>query len=50
MPAFALGLATKAQYAEILRGYQDAVQETKSPERDEATRIGFIAGQAEFPG
>ena len=35
-------LATKAQYAEALRGYQDAVEETKSSRRDEAMKIGFI--------
>jgi len=38
---FAHGLATKAQYAEALKGYQDAVDEMKSPQRDEAARIGF---------
>ena len=30
------GLATKEQYAEALKGYQDAVEETKSHDRDEA--------------
>ena len=30
------GLTTKAQYAEALRGYQDALEETKSPQREEA--------------
>mmetsp|Transcript_24242 Transcript_24242/g.54990 ORF Transcript_24242/g.54990 Transcript_24242/m.54990 type:complete len:210 (-) Transcript_24242:150-779(-) len=38
---FSDGLATKAQYAEALKGYQDAVEETKSPEREEAANIGF---------
>ena len=33
---FAAGHASKQQYAEALKGYQDAVKETKSPERDEA--------------
>lgn len=33
---FRCGHATKAQYAEALRGYQDAVEETKSHDRDEA--------------
>jgi len=28
--------ATKEQYAEALKGYQDAVEETKSRDRDEA--------------
>ncbi|EJK72172.1 hypothetical protein THAOC_06323, partial [Thalassiosira oceanica] len=35
------GLATKAQYAEALVGYRDAVEETKSPQREEAKRLGF---------
>ena len=34
------GLATKAQYAEALKGYQDAVGETKSHDRDEAKKLG----------
>ena len=33
---FMNGLATKADYAEALRGYQSAVEETRSPDRDEA--------------
>ena len=36
---FMKGLATKAQYAEALRGYQDAVEETKSTQREEAQVI-----------
>ncbi|EJK72412.1 hypothetical protein THAOC_06060 [Thalassiosira oceanica] len=43
---FGAGIATKAQYAEGLTGYQDAVQEMKSPERDEAKRIGFAGDRA----
>ena len=39
---FMRGLATKKQYAQALQGYQDAVEEMKSPERDEAKRLGFI--------
>ena len=35
---FMQGLATKAEYAEALRGYQGAVEEMRSPERDEAER------------
>ena len=31
--------ATKAQYAEALLGYQDAVEEMKSPKREEAKRL-----------
>ncbi|EJK53950.1 hypothetical protein THAOC_26512 [Thalassiosira oceanica] len=34
--AFKAGAATKEQYAEALKGYQDATQETKSHDRDEA--------------
>ena len=33
---FSHGVATKEQYAEALRGYQDAVEETKSHQREEA--------------
>ncbi|EJK57684.1 hypothetical protein THAOC_22244 [Thalassiosira oceanica] len=33
------GHATKAQYAEALLGYQDAVEEVKSPQREEAKRL-----------
>ncbi|EJK76904.1 hypothetical protein THAOC_01307 [Thalassiosira oceanica] len=32
--------ATKAHYAEALRGYGDAVEEMKSHQREEATRLG----------
>ena len=35
---FMRGLATKEQYTEALRGYQVAVEETKSHDRDEAKR------------
>ena len=35
------GLATKAQYAEALRGYQDAMEEMKSHHREEAKRLNF---------
>ena len=37
------GEATKAQYAEALRGYGDAVEEIqmKSPQREEAKRLGI---------
>ena len=35
------GRATKAQYAEALLGYRDAVlEEMKSPQREEAKRLG----------
>ncbi|EJK77833.1 hypothetical protein THAOC_00306 [Thalassiosira oceanica] len=30
------------QYAEALKGYQDAVEEMKSPQRDEAMRLGHL--------
>ena len=38
---FMKGQATKAQYAEALRGYQTTVDDTKSPQREEAKRLGF---------
>ncbi|EJK46346.1 hypothetical protein THAOC_34989 [Thalassiosira oceanica] len=38
---FKAGLATKEQYAEALKGYQDAVEEMKSHDRDEAKRLGY---------
>ena len=38
---FVRGLATKEQYAEALKGYQNAVEETKSHDRDEAKRLGI---------
>ena len=37
---FKEGQATKAQYAEALLGYRDAVEEMKSPHREEAKRLG----------
>ncbi|EJK76815.1 hypothetical protein THAOC_01404 [Thalassiosira oceanica] len=37
---FKRGQATKAQYAEALRGYGDAVEEMKSHQREEAKRLG----------
>ncbi|EJK56740.1 hypothetical protein THAOC_23314, partial [Thalassiosira oceanica] len=37
---FMEGRATKAQYAEALRGYGDAVEEMKSHQREEAKRLG----------
>ena len=33
---FVKGMASKEHYAEALKGYQEAVEEMKSPERDEA--------------
>ena len=33
---FVGGLATKGQYAEALKGYQEALEEMKSHDRDEA--------------
>ncbi|EJK60615.1 hypothetical protein THAOC_18992, partial [Thalassiosira oceanica] len=36
---FVEGHATKAQYAEALRGYQDAIEKMKSPNREEAKRL-----------
>ncbi|EJK74163.1 hypothetical protein THAOC_04176 [Thalassiosira oceanica] len=40
--AFEAGFATKDQYAEALKGYQDAVEEMKSYDRDEAKRLGYM--------
>ena len=40
---FTRGQATKAQYAEALRSYQNAVEEMKSPLREEAKRLGVHA-------
>ena len=37
---FTRGQATKAQYAEALKGFGDAVEEMKSPQREEAKRLG----------
>ncbi|EJK59560.1 hypothetical protein THAOC_20200 [Thalassiosira oceanica] len=39
--AYTGGNATKEQYAEALKGYQDSVEEMKSHDRDEAKRLGF---------
>jgi len=39
---FMQGNATKEQYAEALKGYQDAVEETKSHDRDEANILNAI--------
>jgi len=36
---FSNGVATKEQYAEAMRGYQDAVEETKSHQREEAIEL-----------
>jgi len=33
------GRATKEEYAEALLGYQNAVKEMKSPQREEAKRL-----------
>ena len=38
---FMKGLATKADYAAALRGYQNAIDEMSSPNRDEAKRNGI---------
>ncbi|EJK57267.1 hypothetical protein THAOC_22709, partial [Thalassiosira oceanica] len=39
--AFMKGLATKEQYAEALRGYQDAAEEMKSHDRENAKRLRY---------
>ena len=38
---FMNGHATKADYAAALRGYQNAVEEMSSPDRDEAKKVGL---------
>ncbi|EJK46112.1 hypothetical protein THAOC_35240 [Thalassiosira oceanica] len=38
--SFMAGLATKADYAAALRGYQSAIEEMSSPERAEAKALG----------
>ena len=42
---FKEGHATKALYAEALLGYQDAVEETKGPQQEEAKRLVWTLGQ-----
>ena len=37
---FMEGRATKADYADALRGYQNAMEEMRSPDRDEALHLG----------
>ncbi|EJK48653.1 hypothetical protein THAOC_32530 [Thalassiosira oceanica] len=39
------GIATKEQFAEALKGYQDAVEEMKSQQRDEAMKFGHLLGK-----
>ncbi|EJK59631.1 hypothetical protein THAOC_20114, partial [Thalassiosira oceanica] len=46
--AFMAGLAMKEQYAEALKGYQDAVEEMKSHDRDEAK--AFLDSSLVFGG
>ena len=38
------GLATKADYAAALRGYQSATEEMQSPDRDEVKAMGIYTG------
>jgi len=38
------GHATKAQYAEALKGHGDAVEEMKSPQREEAKTLLPLLG------
>ena len=38
---FTKGLATKDDYAGALRGYQSAIEEMSSPERDESSNLDF---------
>ena len=39
---FMIGLLTKADYDGVLRGYQSAIEETRSPNRDEASGLGLV--------
>ena len=39
--SFMKGLATKADYAAALRGYQSAIEEMSSSDRDEAKSLGL---------
>ncbi|EJK43749.1 hypothetical protein THAOC_37775 [Thalassiosira oceanica] len=39
--AFMSSIATKADYAGALRGYQSAIEEMSSPDRAEAKALGF---------
>ena len=39
---FMKGRTTRVQYAEALMGYRDAVEEMKSPQREEAKRLGVV--------
>ena len=36
------GLASKADYAEALRGYQSAAEEMRSPDRDEFSKLDEV--------
>ncbi|EJK45863.1 hypothetical protein THAOC_35500 [Thalassiosira oceanica] len=45
--AFMEGLATKEQYAEALKGYQDAKEEMKSHDRDKAREVKKILARME---
>ncbi|EJK56788.1 hypothetical protein THAOC_23253, partial [Thalassiosira oceanica] len=47
---FMKGHATKAQYAEALKGYQTALEETKSPQREEAKKIQWNLGARDVSG
>ena len=42
---FTEGHATKAQYSEALLAYRDAVEEMKSPQREEAKRLGIALAE-----
>ena len=44
---FMARFATKEQYAEALKGYQNAVEETKSHDRDEANALRMSRGASE---
>ena len=46
--AFKVGMATNEQYAEALKGYQDAWEEMKSPDREEAKRLELETEEREM--
>ena len=45
--AYMGGIATKEQYGEALKGYQDAVEEMMSHDRDEANALRKSRGDSE---
>ena len=46
---FMAGIATKEQYAQALKLYQEAVEEMKSHDRDEVKRLGYLPTRESWP-